>query len=497
MVFGLRTTIFWNLALLMSLAIALIGVVVLRVTDREIMRQHEYTGEAVFSAVAESLRQAAPSGRPGGTEALQRLIDGFARSGLCREIVLVDGRGMAVTRSGAFRPGDFVVDADLRRELSRPGTQPRMRVSDGGLSVTGSLQAGGRAAGALKIVLPLPAGGHRAARLIFFYIVFDALVLIGVGMVLLSRYVVRPINRLIRLTGTISFDDPAGLPVVPCDRSEVGTLAHALRALAERLRQERATIDGQVRDLEEKNRELCQARKETLQAEKLAVVGRLAAGLAHEIGNPVNIILGYLHMLRRPGLDPERRDEYLNRAERETERVGDTIRELLDFARPAESARMRLDFTELVRETWTLVAGQEGFGTIRGALELDAGLPGLCGDAERLRQLVVNLLFNARDAMPGGGTITLRTWSEPGQTGPVVCLSVADTGPGIPAVDRARVFEPFFTTKPRGGGTGLGLTNAARIVAEAGGTIQCTGDPGAGAVFTVRLPGVREPDNGD
>lgn len=497
MVFGLRTTIFWNLALLMALAIALISVVVLRVTDRELGRQREYTGTAVFSAVAESLRQAAPLDRPNGTEDLQRLIDGFARAGLCRDIILVDGRGMVVARAGGRRQGQFASDADVRHMLSRPESRPRVRVSDTGLSVTGHLPAGGRGAGALKIVLPLPADGHRAARMIFLYIVFDAVVLIGVGMLLLTRYVVRPVNRLIRLTETISFNDPAGLPVMPAERSEVGTLAHALRALAERLRQERATIAGQVRDLEEKNRQLCQARQETLQAEKLAVVGRLAAGLAHEIGNPVNIIQGYLHMLRRPDLDSGRRDEYLDRAERETERVGATVRDLLDFARPGEQVHTRLDLTELVRTTWTLVAGQEGFSVIRGELELDAALPPVLADGERLRQLVVNLLLNARDAMPDGGTLTLRTWSEAAKPVPVVLLSVADTGPGIAPQDRARVFEPFFSTKPRGSGTGMGLANAARIAEEAGGTIQCAGEPGGGAVFTVRLPAAPDSPPGD
>jgi signal transduction histidine kinase len=219
----------------------------------------------------------------------------------------------------------------------------------------------------------------------------------------------------------------------------------------------------------------------------LAAVGRLSAGVAHEIGNPLAAIRGLLDLMQTGDLDPEEEREFVGRVQREAERIHHTIRDLLDFSRsePGQEARIEssADISEVVSDTIKLIDRQTRFRDIEIALTLDDQLPRVRGDHERLRQLLLNLLFNAADALGGTGRIEVRA----ANSGGVVQLIVEDDGPGIDGEIIEQVFDPFVTTKAPGQGTGLGLAVCHTIVQELGGSIEAANRQQGGAAFEVRL----------
>jgi signal transduction histidine kinase len=308
------------------------------------------------------------------------------------------------------------------------------------------------------------------------------------GMFLLHRSLLRPINRLIRLTENISAGNLDSAPFPLAGRNEIGKLATALRTMAQKLAEERATIEQQVRALEEKNRQLLQAQREVIQAEKLASVGRLAAGIAHEIGNPLGIILGYMHMLRSGHLDEGKRADYLGRIEAETERINSIIRDLLDYAQPSSRELQAVSLNAAIEGIYALIAYQKEFNSITPIFHLAEDLPPILANEQLIKQLVLNLTLNARDAMPEGGILTFSTSLDAAGPQPRVCCEVVDTGIGIPPEHQGRIFDPFFTTKEQGKGTGLGLANVHRIVELFGGSISLTSTPGQGTTFMIRFP---------
>jgi signal transduction histidine kinase len=229
------------------------------------------------------------------------------------------------------------------------------------------------------------------------------------------------------------------------------------------------------------------------QAEKLASLGQLAAGLAHEIGTPLNIISGNAEYVLMHLAETNPRRAELKGIIRETDRIARMIRSLLDFARPKPLKTERLDVNALVKETADVLGRQAEKGGVEVKLEFNDRLPGVIGDRGQLEQVFINLGLNAIQAMPDGGTLTISTRRSrrrraAGGTETMAAVAFADTGEGIPAKHRRLIFEPFFSTKAAGQGTGLGLAVSERIVTGHHGDVRVKSRPGAGATFTVRLP---------
>ncbi len=217
--------------------------------------------------------------------------------------------------------------------------------------------------------------------------------------------------------------------------------------------------------------------------EKFAALGRLSAGVAHEINNPLGGILTCLESMR--GLEPgsERWEEYLTLARSGLERIGTIVRRLLSFSRQTAVEKYDLDLNHVLREVTTLSAFHHGHAEVEVIHEAGE-LPAVHGSSDLLNQLFLNLVLNALHAMSEGGTLRIRTWARDGE----VLASCEDTGPGIPEEHLERVFEPFFTTKDVGVGTGLGLSVALGIVESHGGSIHVENRSEGGARFTVHLP---------
>ena len=236
--------------------------------------------------------------------------------------------------------------------------------------------------------------------------------------------------------------------------------------------------------------ELQEAQDQLTQATKLASVGELAGGMAHEINNPITSILSLAdHMAKEPKatLPVDRQRRNLRLIAQQAERVSKIVRNLLMFARHSRLELNRVDLGEVLETALTLVQYRLKDSSIRLDRQLNGALPTVVADAGRLTEVFVNLLNNAIDAMPNGGTLTVRARPS-GDSGENVCAEVVDTGCGIPPDRLPRIFDPFFTTKEPGCGTGLGLSICHGIVRDHGGQIRAQSQPGQGATFVVTLP---------
>lgn len=245
-----------------------------------------------------------------------------------------------------------------------------------------------------------------------------------------------------------------------------------------------------------------QLEQQFLRAQRMESIGRLVSGMAHDLNNLfVPILLG-VRMLSQDTLDPEKRTRALGMIQRSAERGAELVRQVLAFARGVEGERVLLDVRPIIQEVAHLL--RETFPrTIHIETRLDDALWAVQGDATQLQQVLMNLCVNARDAMPEGGRLLLAAENVQvdahyarrvleARPGPYVCLTVSDTGVGIPHDILDKIFEPFFTTKPVGKGSGLGLSTVYSIVRSHGGFINVYSEPGRGATFRVYLPAIPE-----
>jgi signal transduction histidine kinase len=227
-------------------------------------------------------------------------------------------------------------------------------------------------------------------------------------------------------------------------------------------------------------------RESLIRSEKLASVGRRAAGGAHEVGNPLAAILGYVEMLLRETpdrpIDPSLQKDILGRVRTETERIHRIIQELLEYARPTVEDRVPVDVRRIVDAAHSLALASGRAKTVELRVDVAEGTT-VSASAGRLTQVLLNLFLNAADAMGGNGVVTV----DARRDGSRVVIGVTDDGPGVPADLRGKIFDPFFTTKDPGRGTGLGLSVSSAIVEGYGGTLRLVDAP-RGARFELSLP---------
>ncbi|HEX5437276.1 MAG TPA: HAMP domain-containing sensor histidine kinase [Gemmatimonadaceae bacterium] len=332
-------------------------------------------------------------------------------------------------------------------------------------------------------------------------IIADVLIFVGFGAYKLQGLVLDPLQEVVDTTEAIAAGDlsrrvPSGTS------SEFRRLARSVNHMTASLLEE-------------------QARRAHL--EKMASVGTLAAGVAHEIGNPLGAITGYAHLLRH-GLngDAEAADA-LNGIERESARIDRIVRGMLEYARPRRRTAALVDLNASVRRAMDTLTAQRKLDGLEVHLDLASGLPRLVGDVYEMDQVIVNLLLNAADAMGHAGQIGIvteripfpamprdparrstdpfgmavprapsarvRAWlNTVGEPAEVIKVIVSDSGPGVPASETERIFDPFFTTKPPGQGTGLGLSIVARVVEGLGGTVWVRPAREGGAAFMMMFP---------
>jgi len=242
-------------------------------------------------------------------------------------------------------------------------------------------------------------------------------------------------------------------------------------------------------------KELAHTQSQLLQSEKMASLGKLAAGVAHQLNNPLAGIIIFSKLIMEEYDLVEEAKEDLRRVILDAERCRDTVKELLEFSRQTSQLMRPHDVNKAITRTLFLLENQTLFHNIEIEKNLDPMLPSVNANMQQLNHVFLNLILNAADAMDGRGKLTINAYRISGKNG--VCIEISDTGPGIPEKKQKQIFEPFFTTKEEGKGTGLGLSMVYGIVEDHGGIIYVKNKPDQGATFYIELPIVARDNQGD
>lgn len=368
-------------------------------------------------------------------------------------------------------------------------------------------------------------GYPQSLGILIVLVLLDILIFLALGNYLIDRLVVRPLSETAAVAESIA-DGEYERRVPEGGSLEMRALSLALNRLTNQLLQNQDRLAENVRSLDETNRLLTETQRELVQSEKLASIGGLAAGVAHEIGNPLGAVIGYAEVLKRRGVE----QDLVNGIQAEARRIDRIVRGLLEYARPGSLSPEPVTMNEVIEKVITILRDQGRLRKIMIECEFAPRLPPIHAVSHRIEQIFVNLITNAEAAMEGEGSLRIVTLREeylpegrfiprraddpPGvdyshlrrirhasfrdanrlESGDeVVRVIVADTGPGIPPESIGSVFDPFYTTKPPGEGTGLGLAIVASTVAELGGRIDLSSAEGGGATFNLLFP-TREVD---
>jgi signal transduction histidine kinase len=308
---------------------------------------------------------------------------------------------------------------------------------------------------------------------------------------LANRLVSRPITKLLTGIDDVAKGDLSHVILSERD-DEIGQIATRFNEMTFSLRESRAETQRQ-------NEDKLALEQRLGQTEKLATIGQLAAEIAHEVGTPLNVIAGRARSIQRKAkTDVEAVEKNAAIVAEQTARITRIIQRLLDFTRRKVGAagKAEVNINELTLTTMELLGSQLSAAHVKTRLDRAEGLPRVSGDADRLQQVLINLLLNAMQAMPEGGSLAVETrvvrrtrpGLEDGAEHGFVAVTVRDSGIGIPADIKDRIFDPFYTTKEGQGGTGLGLAVVSGIVKEHDGWIDVEDAEGGGTVFRVYLP---------
>jgi len=544
---NLRVEVIMNISFLMLAAILLIGFTVSKINERHILQEKIRYGERMvqdFQTIMDFITRDKDKFTLDSSlvrEEVQDFVRLYLKEKAFYELLVVDDQ-LNLIASRKADPGHqpsadpflkkAIQTGELNTEIHKSGTF--LSIYYNKMVIYSPLWNQGKIIGGIQMEVPigdLMTNLLELKRIILITIVLDAIVLIIFGSILLSRVLVKPIKDLVRLTQKISEGDFTQ-KIEETSRNEIGQLIGSFNRMIERLKENQESLENYLESLESANKKLKQAQEELIRTEKLASIGRFAAGVAHEVGNPLGAILGYTSILQKEGIDCEESKDYLKRIEREIDRINRIVRELLDFARPSKFEIKDVQIHQVIENTLSLLSYQKNFKNIESRLDLQSDLPQVKGDESQLSQVFMNIILNAVDAMPNGGILTVQTrthivetldedrlqrvyprrrrddpmesdYSRKRKADPLTALfkkfsegdrlveiRISDTGIGIRKEDLENIFDPFFTTKAPDKGTGLGLSISLRIVESLGGEIRVASEVGKGTTFEVYFPAI-------
>ena len=542
---SLRTEVIVNISLLMMAAILLIGFTTFKISEKNIVQERIRNGERVghdLQAMVDFLsrdQRDFSMADPGTTRELREFVQIYTRQKDPYDLIVVNQASNVVASKRRELIGQPYFSEGLKNSMQSSQFKFEIKKSGGVLSTNyekiilfAPLWIQGRVGGGIQWEIPtgdLMTNLWESRRIILISIVLDAIVLIVFGSLLLTRVLVKPVKGLVRLTQRISDGDFAE-KIEVSSSNEIGKLIASFNRMIEKLGENQSSLESYLESLEASNKKLKEAQEEVIRTEKLASIGRFAAGVAHEVGNPLGAILGYTSILEKEGIDREEAKDYLQRIEKEIERINRIVRELLDFAKPSKFEIREVDVNKVVENTLSLLSYQKNFKNVETRISLQPNLPMVKGDEDQLSQVFLNIILNAIDAMPDRGVLNIRTmerhsedligdrlqrlhpprrkedpaaanYSHLRKSDPLsalvtkypkgirqVTIEISDTGAGIAKEDLEKIFDPFFTTKFPDKGTGLGLSISLRIVESMGGEIRVESKVGKGSTFEVYLP---------
>jgi two-component system NtrC family sensor kinase len=543
---GIRTEIVFTLTILMAGAVAFVGFLFLKVEERNLVDQKIRLGKQIVGAMQKSLQDWNPESHEKTlSENLGRIVFLFAQGHPHFLFTVVNQDFDILADSRPEQVGKVLRDIGLEKAMASgkifahgAGSEESFSLMEKTpLLISGAWVLGDRTVGGIRAEIPLEDLKEtlfRSQSIIFLYVFLTAFLLIVMGSFLLSRVIINPLKKLMHMSEKIA-EGNLELMSGPSGGDEVGRVLASFNHMASRLREDRSKMEEYIRSLEKVNRELRLAQDGIIRSEKLASIGRLAAGVAHEVGNPTGAILGYLDLLSKGGLAETEKAEVLKRAENEAGRIRRIVRELLEFSRPSPALEEEVEVNEVIDRALSLLSHQKKvWEQIHVVRELQRDLPRWKGNSHHLQQVMINLFLNAADALVSndpaqtGGEKKIRITTRalppeevadflgpaarrrkedapardsslfrirrdshppsPQEVSAILQLEVEDTGPGIPAATLGRIFEPFYSTKPSGKGTGLGLAICLGILESYGGKISVQSESGKGTRFTILLP---------
>jgi len=318
---------------------------------------------------------------------------------------------------------------------------------------------------------------ERKALWIFLAVTFGGLAVSTATCFFLARTIMQPMTSLVRATENLARGNLQER--VELDRAppEIAVLGKAFN-----------TMVASIRERDEQLQQ--QTQEELMRSDRLAMIGQLAAGVAHEINNPLGSILLFSRLLLQQAPREGVMRENLHRIEKETKRCHTIVQSLLEFARQREPQVELLHVNGILDSTVQLFESQFLFHNIEVVRDYQPDLPQVRADPAQVQQVFMNIIINAADAMKGKGTLTITTRSADADK--QVVISISDTGCGIPPEDIERIFDPFFTTKGVGHGTGLGLSLSYGIIQRHGGSLRVNSEVGVGTTFVAVLPASEE-----
>jgi two-component system, NtrC family, sensor kinase len=506
---GLKTKIAVNITVFLLLGMVSIDVVTMLTAQRNLVRNELAKGLTLARILREHILSHAPwddlaetSRSPDGlytalidsgvdcffllTRGLQHIVFGTRTCPQDDEIVVQTQKSLAIGE-------EIVTFSGITFGLF--GNQPDRIV------ISLPLSAGDETEAAISLVIPL-ASAYRSLRqnhhIQLLYVFVNTVVLSFLGIYRVIKMYLQPLGRLAKRAEEYKEDDELLFSVRKED-NELLRLSSALNALMRRLAEERSKLRETVRSLETANLEIQSTQEEMVRAEKLASVGRLSAGIAHEIGNPLGIVTGYIGLLKQSGTSEDERREYLERAEGEVERINGIIRQLLEISRPSPCGPRPVSVGQVLADLQQMLEVQPFMSRVRVDLRLAATDDTVRADPDRLRQVFLNLAINAADAIAArhpvsGGELSIATSeateekAPDGQSPRWLLVRFRDNGAGIPQDSLPCIFDPFYTTKEPGKGTGLGLSVSFMIIQGFGGLLEAESTVGEGTTMTVRLP---------
>ena len=506
---GLKAKIALNIAFLLLVAMLLMVLVTMVTVKRELIRSEIHSANILLASIEENLLTGMASEDPISGLIPKPLMTKMINDSQISKALVLGRKGERCylgAKSEATR--DELVGFTRRAITSGEKKthffdtsliifwkqNPRMILS-------APLIKNGLTIGGVSIEFPLERVYHtlrRSQQFLFIYIFINLIILTFVGIQRISKPYLQPLARLAKRAADYKEDDDLFFSVRKED-NELSSLSKALNSMLRRISADKEKLRSTVLSLERANLELKQAQRDIIHAEKLASVGRLSAGIAHEIGNPIGIVIGYLELLRQPDITEAERDEYIQRTEDEIERINNIIRQLLEISRPSNSGRMAVSVHRIVQDTADVLHVQPLMSNIELALDLVAENDTVLADPNQLRQVFLNLIINAADAISGdekinGGQLKISTIVEKNGDNAnrknldQLKIMFADNGPGIAEENLSNIFDPFFTTKDPGRGTGLGLSVSFMIVESLGGKMTGNSEPGKGTTMVISLP---------
>jgi two-component system NtrC family sensor kinase len=508
---SLRTTILTQVCLLVMAGMMLINGAMIKLSERDMIEAKAHIGGVVLQAIEQRMAPELASQEgavrfPEQAVELRTEISRLLKASGFTDALVMDRDGSKSMGIGARgEHGAGLIPSAREALASREGRRTFQGTSWGviwlaheTIQISAPLFHRGALQGAMAISGPLSTvyeDLRKSQRIALVYLLLNTVMLVLFGTHLLSRTVVKPIRNLLKITESFRQGETLAL-ASDSATNEIGRLHRSLTMMLTRLEENRLELRKNVLSLEKTNQELRTAQESLIRSEKLACVGRLAAGVAHEIGNPIGIVLGYVGLMRREALTEADRQEYAERIQSEVTRISRIIRQLLDFSRPAQGNKERVSVHRMIHDAVEMMAPQPMVRHMEMRTSLAATRDLVLVDPGQLKQVLLNIIINAADAISDNGSsdgrLTISTHSDERE----MAIRLADNGPGISEQEVSMIFDPFYTTKEPGKGTGLGLSVCHSIVEGWGGKIRCESVQGEGAtiVFTVPLCGeARQP----